>query len=70
MTHTDYTTIKQRPFSRNISKRRSTALEKEKLVSFWPSEDIDSTDDELQKHPPEATFDQNSPYKTYTYIAF
>ena len=35
------------------------------LVSHWPSDDNDSTDDELQKDPPEAILDRNSPYKTY-----
>ena len=69
-TQTDYTTIRPKSFPRNLSKRTRTLLEKEKLVSYWPSDDNDSTDDELQKDPPEATIDQNSPFKTYTYIAF
>ena len=41
-----------------------TPLEKEKLVSYWTSDDNDFTDDELQKDPPEARRDQKSPYKT------
>ena len=69
-TQTDYTTIRPRSFSRNLSNRTRTLIEKEKLVSYWPSDDNDSIDDELQKDPPEAILDQNSPYETYTYIAF
>ena len=69
-TQTDYTTIRPKTFSRNLSNITRTLLEKEELVSYWPSDDSDSTDDELQKDPPEAILDQNSPYKTLTYIAF
>ena len=47
-----------------------TPLEKKNLAQYWPSDDNDSTDDELQKDPPEALLNQNSPYKTYTYIEF
>ena len=47
-----------------------TPLEKKNLAQHWPSDDDDSTDDELQKDPPEAILNQNSHYKTYTYIAF
>ena len=54
-TQTDYTTIPPKPFPRNLSSRARTLLEKEKLVSNFPSDDNDSTDDELQKDPPEAT---------------
>ena len=67
---TDYTTIRSKLFSRNLSNRTRTLLEKEKLVSYWPSDHNDSTDDELEKDPPEAILDENSPHKTYTYIAF
>ena len=70
ITQTDYTTIRPKPFLKNLSNRRRTSLEKEKLVSYWQSDDNDSTDDELQKDPPEAILNDNSPYKTYTYIAF
>ena len=45
-------------------------LEKKNLVSYWPSDDNDSTDDALQKDPPEAILNPNSPYKTYTYVEF
>ena len=47
-----------------------TPLEKKNLVSYWPSDDNDSTDDELQKDHPEAFLNQSSPYKTYNNIAF
>ena len=70
ITQTDNTTIRQKPFLKNLSNRTRTPIEREKLVSYWPSDDNDSTDVELQKDPPEAILNQNSPYKTYTYIAF
>ena len=69
-TQTDYTTIRPKSFSINLSNRTRTLLVREKLVSYWPSDDSDSTDDELQKDLPEAILDENSPHKTYTYIAF
>ena len=69
-TQTDYTTIRPKAFSKNLSNRTRTPLEKEKIVSYWPSDDNDYTDDELQKDPPEAILDENSPHKLYTYIAF
>ena len=69
-TQTDYTTIRPKAFSKHLSNRTRTPLEKGKLVSYWPSDDNDSTDDEHQKDPPESIFDENSPHKTYTYIAF
>ena len=50
-TQTDCTTIKPKPFLRNLSNRIHTPLEKKDLVQFWPSDDNDSTDDELQKDP-------------------
>ena len=69
-TQTDYTTIRPKAFSKNLSNRTRTPLEKEKLVSYWTSDDNDSTDDELQKDPYEAILDESSPHKTYTYITF
>ena len=69
-TQTEYTTIRPKVFSKNLSNRTRTSLEKAKLVFYWPSDDNDSTDDELQQDPPEATLDENSPHKTYTYITF
>ena len=59
MTQKDYTTIRQKP-TKNLSNRMRTPLEKKNLVSYWPSDDIDSTDEELQKDPPEAFLNQNS----------
>ena len=47
-----------------------TPLEKKDVVQNWPSDDNDSTDDELQKDPPEVLMTENSPYKTYTYVSF
>ena len=60
-TQTDYTTIRPKASSKNLSNRTRTSLEKEKIVSYWSSDDNDSTDDELQKDPHEATLDENSP---------
>ena len=59
-TQTIYTTIRSKPFSRNLSNRSRTPLEKKKLDQYWPSDDNNSTDDELQKDPPEANMNQNS----------
>ena len=61
--HTDYTTIRPKPFPRNLSNRMRTTLEKKDLVQYWPSDDNDSTDEELQKDPPEAIINQNSQYR-------
>ena len=47
-TQTEYFTIRPKAFSKNLSNRTRTPLEK---VSYWPSDDNDSTDDELQKDP-------------------
>ena len=70
MAQTDHTTIKRKPLPRKISNRLRTSSEKQNLVSYWPSDDNDSTDDELQKDPPEAILNQNFLYKTYTYVDF
>ena len=64
----DYTTIRPKPFLKNSTNRFRTPLENKNLEHYWPSDDNDSTDDELQKDPPEAIMNQNSQYKTYTYI--
>ena len=69
-TQTDYTTIRPKPLPRNLSNRMRTPLEKKDLVQYWPADDNDSTDDELQKDPPEALMNENSLYKTYTYVSF
>ena len=66
-TQTNYTTIRPKPFLKNLSNRSHTLLEKKKLDQYWPSDDNDSTDDELQKDPPEGIMNQNS---QYTYIEF
>ena len=60
MTQTDYTTIRQKLFSKNFSNIMRTPIEKNNLVSYWPLDDNDSTDDEHQKDPPEAVLIQNS----------
>ena len=65
-TQTDYTTIRPKPFPRKLSNRIRTPLEKKDLVQYWPSDDNDCTDDELQKDPPEVPMNEKSPYKTYT----
>ena len=70
MTQTNYTTIQPKPFLENLSNRMRTPLEKKDLVHYLPSDVNNSTDDELQKDPPETFPNQNYPYKTYTYIAF
>ena len=70
MTQTNYTTIQPKPFLENLSNRMRTPLEKKDLVHYLPSDVNNSTDDELQKDPPEIFPNQNYPYKTYTYIAF
>ena len=69
-TQTDYTTIRPKPFLKHLSNRSRTPLEKKNLEQYWPSDDNDFTDDELQKDPPEAIMNQSSQYKTYTYIEF
>ena len=66
---TEYTTIRPKPFSRTLSNRSRTELEKQNLTSYWPSDECDTTDDELQKDPPEASVDNNSVYKSYTYVS-
>ena len=50
-TQTDYTTIRPEPFLKNLSNRSPTPLEKKNLEPYWPSDDNDSTDDELQNEP-------------------
>ena len=69
-TRTEHTTIKPKPLLRNLSKRMRSEMEKQDLDSYWPSDNNDNTDEEIQKDPPEAFLDDNSPYKTYTYVSF
>ena len=68
-TQTEHTTIKPKHLSRNLSNRMRSEMEKQNLDSYWPSDNNDDTDEECQKDPPEALYD-NSPYKTYTYVSF
>ena len=69
-TQTEYTTRRPKPFSRTLSNRSPTELEKQNLTSYWPSDECDTTDDELQKETPEASVDNNFVYKSYTYVSF
>ena len=58
----------QKPFPKTYPIEH--VLHWKKIVSYWPSDDNDSTDDELQKDLTEAILDENSPRKTLTYITF
>ena len=66
--------LKILPFAQNLfrdlSNRSRTELEKQNLTSYWPSDECDTTDEELQKDPPEASVDNNSVYKSFTYVSF
>ena len=67
---TEHTTIKPNLSSRNLSNRMRSEMEKQNLNSYWPPDNNDDTDEELQKDPPEALLDDNYPHKTYTYVSF
>ena len=69
-TQTEHTTIKPNHLLRNPSNRMRSEMEKQNLDSYWPSDNNDDTDEECQKDPPETFLDDNSPYKTYTYVSF
>ena len=69
-TQTEHTTIKSKHLLRNPSNRMRSEMEKQNLDSFWPSDNNDDTNEECQKDPPETFLDDNSPYKTYTYVSF
>ena len=69
-TQTEHTTIKPKRLVRNLSNRMRSEMEKQRINSYWPSDDNDDTDEELQKDPPEALTDDNYPHKTYTYVPF
>ena len=69
-THTERTTIKPKRLVRSLSNRMRSEMEKQRLNSYWPSDNNDDTDEELQKIPPEALLDDTYPYKTYTYVSF
>ena len=69
-TQTEHTTIKPKRLVRTLSNRMRSEMEKQRLNSYWPSDDNDDTDEDLQKDPPEALSDNNYPHKTYTYVSF
>ena len=69
-TQKEQTTIKPKRLVRNLSNRMRSEKEKQRLNSYWPSDDNDDTDEELQKDPPEARLDDNYPHKTYIYVSF
>ena len=69
-TQTEHTTIKPKRLLRTLSNRMRSEMEKQRLNSYWPSDDNDDTDEDLQKDPPEALLDDNYPHKTYTYVSF
>ena len=69
-TQTEHTTIKPKRFVRNLTNRIRSEMEKQRLDSYWPSDDNADTDQELQQDPPEALLDDNNPFKTYTYVSF
>ena len=69
-TQTEHTTIKPRRLVRNLTNRIRSEMEKQRLDSYWPSDNNDGTDEELKNDPPEALLDDNYPYKTYTYVSF
>ena len=68
-TQTEHTTIKPKPLVRSLSNRMRSEMEKQRLNSYWPSDNNDDTDEDFQKDPPEALLDDNYPYKTYTYVS-
>ena len=58
-TQTEHTTIKPKHLVRSLSNRMRSEMEKQNLNSYWPSDNNDDTDEELQKDPPEALLDDN-----------
>ena len=69
-TQTEHTTIKPKRLLRTLSNRMRSEMEKQRLNSYWRSDDNDDTDEDLQNDPPEALLDDNYPHKTYTYVSF
>ena len=69
-TQTEHTTIKPKHLVRSLSNRMRSEMEKQRLNSYWPSDNNDDTDEELEKDPPEARLDDNYTSKTYTYVSF
>ena len=68
-TQTEHTTIKPKHLLRNLSNRMRSEMEKQNLYFYWPSDNNDDTVEEFQKGPSETVLDDNSPYKTYTYVS-
>ena len=48
-TQTEHTTKKPKRLVRSLSNRMRSELEKQTLVSYWPSDDNNDTDEKLQK---------------------
>ena len=69
-TQTEHTTIKPKRLVRSLSNRMRSEMEKQRLNSYWPSDNNDDTDEELQNDPPEALLDDNHQNKTNTYVFF
>ena len=69
-TQTEHTTIKPKRSVRSLSNRMRSEMEKQRLNSYWASDNNNDTDEELQQNPPEAFLDDNYPYKTYNYVSF
>ena len=62
--------LRSKRLIRTLSNRMRSEMEKQRLNSYWPSDDNDDTDEDLQKDPPEALIDDNYTHKTYTYVSF
>ena len=52
-TQTEHTTIKPKHLVRSLSNKMRSEMEKQCLISYWPSDKNDDTDEELQKDPPD-----------------
>ena len=50
-TQTEHTNIKPKRLLRTLSNRMRSEMEKQRLNSYWPSDDNDDTDEDLQKDP-------------------
>ena len=62
-TQTEHTTKKPRRSLQNLTNRIRSEMEKQRLDSYWPSDNNADTDEELQKDHPEALLDDNNPFK-------
>ena len=70
ITQTEHTTSNPNNYNEVYLTECVLKWKKKRLNSYWPSDNNDDTDEELQKDPPEALLDDNYPYKTYTYVSF